>query len=406
MKATCFILFFFLMLIASIAETSATAFTGIGFLNHDGSSPSFARGISADGTTVVGMAINPLSTSGGDAFYWTRETGIVGMGYSSEGEALLSAWGASGDGSRIAGQSTSHAFVADTHGLVTLIEDFPGGDGYHVAYDISNDGKTIVGMGTSEVGYQAFRQVDGGPLEPVGPLLSGSNPLSYAQAISGDGRVVVGGFTSNRAVPQTSAFRWTEQSGTEYLPYLHSNDINNWAGDISYDGKVIVGRTSPNGGGTGEATLWTENSVRGLGFLPGNYQDSYAHAVSGDGSIVVGSSRTSDIWSPNGQWIGLEAFIWTEQQGMRPLKEVLSIDYGLSNVLDGWVLSDVTGISKDGTILTGNGIHFGIEEAWYADLSANSLPFDTEVPEPASLSLLLTGFAAFRLKHRRYSKYF
>ena len=109
--------------------------------------------------------------------------------------------------------------------------------------------------------------------------------------------------------------------------------------------------------------------MTGLGVLPG-FRDSDAHAVSGDGSVVFGSC-------------GGTAFIWDSVHGMRDLQAVLTNEYRLS--LSGWILSDVTAITPDGTTIVGSGTNpQGKDEAWMVKLTTtqptlNIRPFSTSV---------------------------
>src|SRR5881275_331543 len=70
-----------------------------------------------------------------------------------------------------------------------------------------------------------------------------------------------------------------------------------------------------------------------LGDLPGGIFDSRANAVSGDGSVVVGTSSSDS---------GLQTFRWTSGTGMVGL-----------GVLPGGNLSDPRGVSGDGSVVVG-----------------------------------------------------
>jgi len=110
----------------------------------------------------------------------------------------------------------------------------------------------------------------------------------------------------------------------------------------------------------------------GLGFLPGELQNSVAYAVSGDGSVIAGRSTG-------------RAFIWDTQNGMRDLMEVLVNDYALelggsSSLVSAYDISD------DGLTIVGSGFHNGQGQGWIAHL-----------PEPTTLVLVFVGgFAVLR----------
>ena len=73
----------------------------------------------------------------------------------------------------------------------------------------------------------------------------------------------------------------------------------------------------------------------GLGFLSGGALNSRATAVSGDGNLVVGMSGIGAAAVP---------FIWDQQDGMRPLTDVLANGDGLGTALSRWTLTGVSGL--------------------------------------------------------------
>jgi uncharacterized membrane protein len=76
---------------------------------------------------------------------------------------------------------------------------------------------------------------------------------------------------------------------------------------------------------------------------------SVAYAASRDGSVIVGTSYTSELSDSN------DAFIWTAANGMQSLRAVLQVA-GVHEA-DNWVqVTSATGISADGTVITGFGL--------------------------------------------------
>ena len=97
----------------------------------------------------------------------------------------------------------------------------------------------------------------------------------------------------------------------------------------------------------------------GLGDLPGDFFDSFALGVSGDGSVVVGRGRAAST----------RAFIWDATNGMQDLNLVLETQYDLN--LTGWTLHQAWAISDDGLTIVGWGINpDGKQEAWITTLPA------------------------------------
>ncbi|MEZ6120064.1 MAG: hypothetical protein R3C28_26325 [Pirellulaceae bacterium] len=118
-----------------------------------------------------------------------------------------------------------------------------------------------------------------------------------------------------------------------------------------------------------EAFRWTEaTGMLGLGDLDGGLFSSEPLAVSGDGSVIVGSS----VVGPSEE--DRIAFIWNAEHGMQRLSDVL-IEEGVD--LANWSLTEATSISADGTIIAGN----GSGGAWIATLTHQVNPVES-IAEP------------------------
>ena len=318
---------------------SASAdFRGLGDL-PGGSFGSNAEAVSADGKVVVG---NGTSAAGIEAFRWTATGGMKGLGDLPGGDFYSVATTVSANGSVVAGIGTTSngqkgfRWTASS-GMVDL-------DIGHI-FDISSDGAVMVGIGPTN---EAFRWTTTGGAVGIGDL-PGGYFISFAAAVSADGKVVVGYSGSTAGF---EAFRWTATGGMKGLGDLPGGDFYSSAQDVSADGKVVVGYgTSSNGT---EAFRWTATGgMVGLGHLPGQVS-SEARAVSGNGSVVVGQS-------------GTQAFIWDSANGMQSLQEVLSTQYSVN--LAGWYLYAANGISSDGKTIVGHGYSpKGGSEAWIVTL--------------------------------------
>jgi probable HAF family extracellular repeat protein len=208
----------------------------------------------------------------------------------------------------------------------TPLGDLPGGDFSSTGYDVSSDGRVVVGQGSSASGSQAF-------VWDLATGMVGIGSESIASGISAAGDVVVGTTTT---LGGPSAFRWTSVGGLELIPgaYLGSG--------ISADGSTVVG-TRRTAAGSDEAFRWTtESGIEGLGVLSaavspwsGAPSYSYGLAVSGNGSVVVGDSRSS---------VATEAFRWTAADGM----------VGLGYLPGGTSPSGAVGVSDDGAVVVGD----------------------------------------------------
>ena len=133
---------------------------GLGDLSG-GSFGSFAEGISADGSVVVGRSV---SASGGEAFMWTSGGGMIGLGDLSGGSFSSQATDVSADGSVVVGDGTlasgAEAFVWDSTNGMQSISSILTNSGVDLtgwtlfaATDVSDDGLTIVGRGFNPSGF-------------------------------------------------------------------------------------------------------------------------------------------------------------------------------------------------------------------------------------------------------------
>jgi hypothetical protein len=111
--------------------------------------------------------------------------------------------------------------------------------------------------------------------------------------------------------------------------------------------------------------------------------DFSIRSMSADASTIVGCEYYDG---------DCRAIIWDEANGLRGLHEVLEIDLGLD--LGSWTLDEARDISSDGTVIVGTGTNpFGRTEGWVA-----------VIPEPSSVTLLLTALIWFH-PNRRRSRY-
>lgn len=359
------------------ASASAQSFMGLGVLPGGEDPSSSARGVSWDGSVVVGET---NSTGLGQAFRWTESTGMVGLGFLPGDPDDNAAADVSADGSVVVGYQFTDNLQAfrwtQSTGMVAL-------SGFHDtdAVGVSADGSVIVGIGDldplGDGNYQAYRWTEATGMVGLGSL-SSTHPGSHGTDVSADGSVVVGESRSDTAVAE--AFRWTEATGMVSLDpggTLGGSRANG----VSSDGSIAAGWVDTPSGR--RSFRWTQaTGMELLESIPGGDPRSSAFSVSDDG-VVVGTSF--------GGSEGV-AFIWDETHGMRDLREVLIDEYGLGDELAGWSLSTARAISPDGRNIVGVGIGPNHHpEAWIVRL----------VPEPSSLALLAIGGVALAMSARR-----
>src|SRR5450830_1297939 len=148
---------------------------------------SYAYGVSADGSVVVGYG-NSSTTGGDEAFRWTSAGGMVGLGHLSNG-------------------FQSRAASVNADGTVVVGD---GGDG------------------------SAFRWTASGGMVGLGHLSGDAS--SSASLVSTDGTVVVG-YSYGSSYGSNQVFRWTATGGMVGLGKLTGIGVNG----VSADGSVVVG---------------------------------------------------------------------------------------------------------------------------------------------------------------------
>ncbi|MFO1431915.1 MAG: PEP-CTERM sorting domain-containing protein [Candidatus Competibacteraceae bacterium] len=359
----------------------AVSFTGLGDTSQ-------ANGVSADGSTVVGSR---SSAQGTEAFKWTEQAGILGLGDLTGGTFSSTASAVSADGSVIVGSSSSaqgtEAFTWSTGtGMVGLAGKLPEGRSYSEATGVSANGTVIVGTSYPDRygQFATFRLDQGAGVKDL-------KPETHASGVSADGSAVVG--WSEAHIDR--AFRWPEDNG---MVILDDRPLDGpaWpasrAFGISDDGTVVVGASNFEDG-LG-AFRWSQAAgMISLGDLPGGEFHSEALDASADGSVIVGLSNSE---------AGQEALVWDQYYGMRSLLDLL-VTAGVD--LTGWVLSAATAISADGLTVVGNGLNpYGRQEAWIARLDLSMIRAVPEIDAagaPVALATLIGGLLLIGEKSRR-----
>lgn len=254
--------------------TGAGVVAGIGYVS--GYTDSTAYGVNRDSTgvsdgVIVGAVDNLLIASPKpQAFRWTQTGGMLVLGFLPSHD-FSTAYGVNSDGTVVVGESgktvsggiSSEAFRwVKTSGLntgtMTGLGHLGVSDERSGANAVNANGKVVVGWSGVINGStkQAFRWVstDANPAGTMTGLgyLTGSvvgTRKSVANAVSGDGAVVVGYSSFDAAGQNSAAFRWTSDTGML--------SVSDWLGStggvvpagltlttatgVSDDGKVIVG---------------------------------------------------------------------------------------------------------------------------------------------------------------------
>jgi len=405
LAAACFLVWATLIPnVARSAECSSAAvspcFNGIGFAPQ--ADNSFANGVSADGSTVVGSSggfNDPLYFA--DGIKWVDGTLLNYLSMTNRDHVIFNATDASG--TIVAG----HEFQRDCGGNYCICPDYRAfyrEGGYILtnhrsssATGISADGKVIVGyydtdqpVCQSGILRPVYVRTDGTVIE-LG-LLPGS-ASAHALGVSANGAVVVG--VSTNSSNHREATRWVgfEPSALGFLPGHDSSE----ALAASADGSVVVGFSYSSSTGTAtRAVRWVNGVIADLGnwanCVPaGSGCVGRATAVNSDGSVIVGQCRTADG--------NFNPCRWTAPTGWQLLSDLLQaqgVDF------TGWHFDANTvpssigawGVSADGRTMVGNAYEFGYyPQGWIARLELPaSMTASTPVCLPANGST--TAFLA------------
>ncbi len=381
--------------LVSATPAGAQTMEGLGFLPGTAypNMNSSALGVSADGSTVVGSAVN--SDGNAEAFVWTAASGtMTGLGFLPGAAYPYSvATGVSADGSTVVGYAASadspyEAFVwTATSGTMTALGFLSGTHSTHsYANGVSADGSTVIGYSSNADGNaEAFVwTATSGTMTGLGFLPGTAYQSSFAYGVSADGSTVVGfGYNAEEG---TEAFVWTATSGTMtglgFLPGA-PNGVSVALG-VSADGSTVVGY-GHNAEGNVEAVVstTTPGTMTGLGFFPGaaylygGGKVSEAHGVSADGSTVVGYGYNAEG--------DFEAFAWTPASGMTGLGFFPGTPYEYSYA---------AGVSADGS----TGVGYG----YNADGNYEAFVFKLRPVPPTIADLivdLILQVASLNLKH-------
>ncbi|MFG0285741.1 MAG: GC-type dockerin domain-anchored protein [Phycisphaerales bacterium JB039] len=301
-----------------------------------GEDASWTRGVSADGTFVVGGSSSAL---GDVAACWTPASGLQQLGPPEASAAAVN-----DDGTVIAGNfwdgSWGYAIALLMPG--PTIVRIPISSYYDFgsrAVDVSAAGR-IAGVASSSQGGVMSGGSDALVLSWFGAspsVFHRPEHLLWIEAISGDGLTVVGNETEEYEYT-TTAFRY--RGGFYYIgpPYPDES----YATAVSKDGTVIFGRVEP---WVAPAYLFRWTAWGGLEDIGWPDTDSEITSVALGGKAAAGQAG----WKTDKR-----AILWFEGRGFVDLKQYL-LARGLDEAAD-WQLLSVSDLSSDETTLVGNGI--------------------------------------------------
>ena len=293
----------------------------------------WTNGVSSDGLTSVGY-----SNIGGGA----KAFKIVGSTLTTlsplAGHSNAIALAASANGSLIVGFSidgSSNNQAVSWSGTTATALDNTASFLFSEATGVSSTGATIVGWGfNGTTGIEEAFYHRAGSINNFSVLFSGD--ASKAMGVSADGNTIVGSIADNFSVPAAvSGFVYVVGTGTTLVdatvvPAFNTAGLNfTQLTAISGNGAIAIGYASSSLSlGDEQAFKYTLAGATyvALGTLGGNW--SKAHAISNDGSVIVGESDYQAFKYQDGTMTGL-------------------------GFLTGGTVSNATGVSADGTVIVG-----------------------------------------------------
>ncbi len=293
------------------------------------------RGMSADGTTLVGDGV-PFQVFNSRGFRQRFDGSFELLGVASA-QSFSTAEATNASGAVIVGAQDSGGFVWTAPGPGVGV----GGDRF---VDVSSDGAVFLGGAGRNVGG-VFTPVPlpsvGGYTEVRAQRVAGtaSNFVAYdaRRFIPGNGY----GYPPTPGEDFTRAGRWDAGTGAQVDIGVLNGGMSSRALGISADGQVVVGvsEQATEGGGIAERPFrWS--SASGIAVLPGlaNGDGSgEARDASADGRVIVGT-------------VDGRAVVWRDGGPAQVLDDVLAAN---GQDLQGATLRSAVAVSDDGTVVSG-----------------------------------------------------
>lgn len=324
--------------------------------------------ISADGRVVVGLSESDL---GDQAFRWTTNGNLQGLGMLAGYTASSAAHAVSADGSVVVGVSSASAdsFRAFTWTAATGMQplgELPDWVVRSAALGISADGQTVVGWAegvdpnydddktlcfvwTADAGFHLF-----------GDFLPANVNGTYckASAVSANARVTVGEarYDIVNDLPVMQGFRFTRDSGLFPLGWVDNQAPTSNALSASANGSVIGGSSDVMIEGLGNVPSPLRWTTTGGPVWLGLRLLGTVNAVSADGTAMGGGAADPGT-----------AFVWDVENGYRNLYGLL-LEAGLADGLEGGSPINVSGMTPDGRVVVGTSLGAGLARAYYVRL--------------------------------------
>lgn len=375
----CSLVGIFCFLNGIVAQAQSLSFQGLGFLPGP-YKYTFPSAISKDGQVVVGWGVVSASYDT-VAFRWTAEEGMAQLPFPVSSD--LSADGSVVIGYVLTGPSAYEAIRWSSEAGIEPLGFLGNGD-TSVAEAVSGDGSVIVGESNSVAGgypLGPFVWKTSTGMFPIDPLSHLESFSTSCFAVSADGSTAVG--DGPNAMGKNEAYYWREDTGTVAIGADPSEKSSAYA--VSNDGAVVAGVQHPPSGPCNSPFRWT--SATGM-LLIGNCGGP-AYAISGDGELIGGLNVYAG--GPD------DAAIWDPQHSWRNVHQMLE-DAGVHSA-DGWYLEAAYRVSSDGQTWLGYGYDpLGYSQAWLAFIPRPSpCPADVNgdrIVDLADIAAMLVGYGS------------
>lgn len=333
--------------------------------------------VSDDLTSAIG-AMSPV-TEDSEVLWWSQGNAPIDTGFGTSGLTFIP------DGSGFYATRPNGPEPGDEQ----LVKWVPGsgavplenvmatnGDTLRFIHDVSYDGSRIVGTDTflGGLGHVPPHLV----WDSLGGIITSLGFMVDLARISSDGSTIAGRIGNAGEIR-----RWSQEEGFDLTASF--GDGFHYVTDVSWDGTAIVGSHDVSGT---EAWYWREGA--GLTIIPelsgGGVRTPL---VSPNGEVVFGTfSRAATTEG---------AAVWTEAEGVTPLKEYLVDKHGLQDELQGIDLLDVHQIALGGDAILGQAAVAGDP----AGEPFNYIVLVSPIPEPSTAVLLALSAAATTLLRRQ-----
>jgi probable HAF family extracellular repeat protein len=339
---------------AAASTGSAGASDRTSLIELDRRSRALPNAANPSGTVVVGKFDD------GGGFYWMPTTGVIDLG----GTFVT---GVSADGETIVGNSPPRPGIqnaaiwlrgSEWRPLGSFPNAMPCDFTLSTAIGASRDGSVIVGGAYNGCTYfHAFRWTEATGVVDLGSSVPGEP--SRADAVSGDGRVVVG--YQDTADSLRRGARWID--GRQDL-FQGPQGAVGIAAAANFDGSIVTGANCRlTVFEDQDAWIWTSSggvqclpppAVRVLPEGPSLAPKitGRAAATSDDGRVIGGGQTVGGLTEDS------EAIVWIDRRPVY-LKDLLRAN-GVANAFESWIhTGEVRSVSPDGRVLAGWGADTG-----------------------------------------------